>query len=113
MARASAASGTVIRSRGVQYTSIRYAERLAGEKAVRSVGSKGDSYDNAAAEALNSLYKRELIDPKKDWQGVDDVMLATMDWVQWYNENRIHSYSSDMPRESMRKSIIGHWNLVN
>ena len=83
--------------RGVQYTSIRYAERLAEEKAVRSVGSKGDSYDNAAAEALNSLYKRELIDPKKDWRGVDDVMLATMDWVQWYNEDRIHSYSGDMP----------------
>jgi putative transposase len=50
----------------------------------------GDSYDNAAAEALNSLYKRELIDRKKYWQGVDDVMLATMDWVQWYNEDRIH-----------------------
>ena len=54
--------------RGVQYTSIRYAERLAEEKAVRSVGSKGDSYDNAAAEALNSLYKRELIDLRKDWR---------------------------------------------
>ena len=61
------------------------------------MGSKGDSYDNAAAEALNSLYKRELIDRRKDWQGVDDVMLATMDWVQWYNEDRIHSYSADMP----------------
>jgi putative transposase len=68
-----------------------------GERAVRSVGSKGDSYDNAAAEALNSLYKRELIDPRKDWQRVDDVMLATMDWVRWYNEDRIHSYSGDMP----------------
>jgi transposase InsO family protein len=68
--------------RGVQYTSIRYAERLSAERAVRSVGSKGDSYDNAAAESLNSLYKRELIDPKEDWVGVDDVMLATMDWVQ-------------------------------
>jgi putative transposase len=83
--------------RGVQYTAIRYAERLAGEGAVRSVGSKGDSYDNAAAESLNSLYKRELIDPKNDWEDVDDVMLATMDWVQWYNEERIHSYSGDMP----------------
>ena len=82
---------------GVQYTSIRYAERLAEEHAVRSVGSKGDSYDNAAAESLNSLYKRELIDPKKDWKGVDDVMLATMDWVQWYNEDRLHSYAGDMP----------------
>jgi transposase InsO family protein len=99
--------------RGVQYTSIRYAERLAEERAVRSVGSKGDSYDNAAAEALNSLYKRELIDPKKDWRGVDDVMLATMDWVQWYNEDRIHSYSGDMPPKSTRKSIIGPWELVN
>lgn len=51
----------------------------------------------AAAESLNSLYKRELIDLKKDWLGVDNVMLATMDWVQWYNEDRIHSYSGDMP----------------
>jgi putative transposase len=83
--------------RGVQYTAIRYAERLAEAKAVRSVGSKGDSYDNAAAESLNSLYKRELIDPRKDWQGVDDVMIATADWVQWYNEVRLHSYSGDMP----------------
>jgi putative transposase len=53
--------------------------------------------DNAAAESLNSLYKRELIDRKKDWLGVDDVMLATMDWVQWYNDDRIHSYSGDIP----------------
>ena len=76
--------------RGVQYTSIRYTERLGEAKAVRSVGSKGDSYDNAAAESLNSLYKRELIDFKKGWQGVDDVMFATMDWVSWYNEERLH-----------------------
>lgn len=82
--------------RGVQYTSIRYAQRLEEAKAVRSVGSKGDSYDNAAAESLNSLYKRELIDLKKGWLGIDDVMLATMDWVSWYNEDRIHSYSGDM-----------------
>jgi putative transposase len=83
--------------RGVQYTSIRYTERLAEAKAVRSVGSKGDSYDNAAAESLNSLYKRELIDFRGDWEGVDDVMAATMDWVHWYNEDRLHSYSGDMP----------------
>jgi putative transposase len=90
--------GLVLHSdRGVRYTSIRYAERLAEEKAVRSVGSKGGSYGNAAAESLSSLYRRELIDPKNDWQGVDDVMLATMDWVQWYNEDRIHSYCGDMP----------------
>jgi putative transposase len=48
-------------------------------------------------ESLNSLYKRELIDPHGDWRGADDVMVATADWVQWYNEVRIHSYSGDMP----------------
>jgi putative transposase len=83
--------------RGVQYTSIRYTQRLAEAKAVRSVGSKGDSYDNAAAESLNSLYKRELIDFHGGWEGVSDVMAATMDWVHWYNEDRLHSYCSDMP----------------
>jgi putative transposase len=90
--------------RGVQYTSIRYTERLAEAKAIRSVGSKGDSYDNAAAEALNSLYKRELIDLRKDWQDIDDVMIATMDWVQWYNEIRLHSYSGDMPPKEYEES---------
>ena len=83
--------------RGVQYTAIRYTDRLVEAGAVRSVGSKGDSYDNAAAEALNSLYKRELIDFEKGWEGVDDVMLATMDWVSWYNDERIHSYCGDIP----------------
>jgi putative transposase len=83
--------------RGVQYTAIRYTERLQEAKAVRSVGSKGDSYDNAAAESLNSLYKRELIDFRKEWQGADDVMIATMDWVSWYNEDRLHSYCGDIP----------------
>ena len=83
--------------RGVQYTSIRYTKRLEDAGAVRSVGRKGDSYDNAAAESLNSLYKRELIDLRGDWQGADDVMVATADWVRWYNEVRIHSYSGDMP----------------
>lgn len=83
--------------RGVQYTSIRYTKRLEDAGAVRSVGRKGDSYDNAAAESLNSLYKRELIDLRDDWQGADEVMVATADWVRWYNEVRIHSYSGDMP----------------
>jgi len=82
--------------RGVRYTAIRYTERLEEARAVRSVGSKGDSYDNAAAESLNSLYKRELIDFEEGWEGVDDVMMATMEWVSWYNEERIHSYCGDM-----------------
>jgi len=61
-------------------------------------------HTNAAAEALNSLYKRELIDLRKDWQDIDDVMIATMDWVQWYNEIRLHSYSGDMPPKEYEES---------
>jgi putative transposase len=89
--------------RGVQYTSIRYTERLEEARAVRSVGSKGDSYDNAAAESLNSLYKRELIDFEKGWEGVDDVMIATMEWVSWYNEERLHSYCGDIAPEKFEE----------
>ena len=66
--------------------------RAAGQiGAARSVGSKGDSYDNAAAESLNSLYKKELIDFRGGWKNVMDVTLATMEWVAWYNSERIHS----------------------
>ncbi len=83
--------------RGVQYTSIRYAERLGEIGAVRSVGSKGDSYDNAAAESVNSLYKKELIDRDGPWAGVRDVTLATVDWVAWYNNQRLHSSCGYIP----------------
>jgi putative transposase len=83
--------------RGVQYTSICYAERLDEIGAVRSVGSKGDSYDNAAAESLNSLYKKELIDFHGPWEGAVDVTIATMEWVAWYNSDRLHSYCGGIP----------------
>jgi putative transposase len=80
-----------------QYTSICYTDRLDEVGAVRSVGSKGDSYDNAAAESLNSLYKRELIDLRGPWKGLADVTKATMEWVEWYNAQRIHSYCKNVP----------------
>lgn len=83
--------------RGVQYTAIRYAERLDQIGAARSVGSKGDSYDNAAAESLNSLYKKELIDYRGGWNNATDVTLATMEWVAWYNTERLHSYCGNVP----------------
>jgi putative transposase len=83
--------------RGVQYTSIRYTERLGEISAVRSVGRKGDSYDNAAAESLNSLYKKEVIEREGPWHGVRDVTLATMDWVSWYNTERLHSACGYLP----------------
>ncbi|WP_411711529.1 integrase core domain-containing protein [Lentzea atacamensis] len=68
--------------------------------AARSVGSKGDSYDNAAAESLNSLCKKELIDFRGGWKNATDVTLATMEWVSWYNSERLRSYCGNtLPAE--------------
>jgi putative transposase len=75
--------------RGVQYLAIRYTERLAAEGAVASVGSVGDSFDNALAESVIGLYKSELITTRGPWRGVDDVELATLAWVDWWNTTRV------------------------
>lgn len=69
---------------------VHYTDTLADSEAVASVGSRGDSYDNAMAEALNSLYKAELID-RHNWDGLIDVMAATAQWVGWYNSARLNS----------------------
>lgn len=76
--------------RGVQFRSVRYGQTLAESEIVASVGSRGDSYDNAMAEVLNSVYKAELID-RRTWSGLIDVMAETSKWVQWYNHSRLHS----------------------
>lgn len=76
--------------RGVQYLSIRYTDRLAEAGVVGSVGSRGDSYDNALAETVNGAYKTELIHNKGPWRTVEDVELATLTWVHWWNTRRIH-----------------------
>jgi putative transposase len=84
-------SGLVHHSdRGVQYLSIRYADRLAANDIVASVGSRGDSYDNAMAESFNGLYKWELICRQGPWRGLDDVEFATMTYVDWFNHRRLH-----------------------
>jgi len=85
--------------RGVQYLSIVYTERLAEEGAVASVGSRGDSYDNALAESINGLYKSELIfnETRGPWRTVEDVELATLGWVHWWNTKRLHSAIGDVP----------------
>jgi putative transposase len=84
-------SGLVHHSdRGVQYLCIRYAERLAANDIVASVGSKGDSYDNALAESFNGLYKWELIYRQGPWRGLDDVEFATMTYLDWFNHRRLH-----------------------
>jgi putative transposase len=83
--------------RGVQYLSIAYTERLDDAGALASVGSRGDSYDNAAAESVFGLYKTELIRRRGPWRGLDDVELATLEWVDWFNHRRLHSYCADIP----------------
>jgi putative transposase len=83
--------------RGVQYLSIVYTERLATEGGVTSVGSVGDSYDNALAESVIGLYKSELIYNRGPWRTVEDVELATLAWVHWWNTTRLHSAIGDVP----------------
>lgn len=83
--------------RGVQYLSIRYTERLAQAGAVASVGSRGDSYDNALAESVFGLYKSELITMQGPWRAVEHVELATLSWVHWWNTQRLHSAIGDVP----------------
>jgi putative transposase len=83
--------------RGVQYLAIRYSERLAEEGAVTSVGSKGDSYDNALAETVNGLYKAELIRRRGPWRTVDHLEIETAKWVDWWNTRRLHSACGDVP----------------
>ena len=78
-------------TRAAQYTSIRYTERLL-ETGVRAwIGTVGDSFDNAMAESVNALYKAELVYWEGPWDGADDLELATLGWVDWFNNTRLHS----------------------
>ena len=82
---------------GSQYTSLRYGQRLAEAGIAASTGTVGDSYDNALAETINGLYKTELIKPRKPWKTIDQVELATAEWVAWFNNRRLYQYCADMP----------------
>jgi transposase InsO family protein len=83
--------------RGSQYLSIRYSDRLSAAGIEPSVGSVGDSYDNAMAEAINGLYKTELIYRQGPWKGLDDVEYATLEWIDWFNHRRILEPIGDIP----------------
>jgi putative transposase len=82
---------------GSQFTSIRFGERLAELGALASIGSIGDSYDNALAETVIGLFKTELIRARGPWRNVDDVELATLGWVDWFNNRRLHGHLGDVP----------------
>jgi transposase InsO family protein len=94
--------------RGVQYLSIRYTERLAAAGIQRSVGSAGDSYDNALAESVIGLYKTELIRRRGPWRGVDDVELATLTWVAWYNTHRLLEPLGYVPPAEFEQTFYAH-----
>ena len=94
---------------GSQFTSVRWGERLAELGAVPSVGSVGDSYDNALAETVIGLYKTELIRGPTGgpWRNVDDVELATLAWVHWHNTQRLHSHLGDIPPAEFEEAYAG------
>ena len=92
--------------RGSQYLAIRYTERLAEAGAVPSVGSRGDSYDNALAESFNGLYKSELIRHAGPWRGLDDVEYATLEYVDWFNHRRLHGELGMIPPAEFEATFV-------
>ena len=94
---------------GSQFTSIRYGERLAEIGAVPSIGTVGDSFDNALAETVNGYYKSELIyGPARTgpWKTIEDVELATLGWVHWHNTRRLHGYLNDTPPAEFEAIVL-------
>ncbi len=83
--------------RGAQYLSIRYTERLAEAGLEPSVGSVGDSYDNALAETINGLFKTEVVRRRGPWRSMEAVELATLAWVDWFNHRRLLEPIGNMP----------------
>jgi putative transposase len=101
----SGAKGVVHHSdRGSQYLSIRYSERLAEAGAEPSVGSVGDSYDNALAETIIGLYKTEVIHRRGPWRNLDAVEYATLEWVDWFNHRRLLEPIGNIPPAELEAS---------
>jgi hypothetical protein len=90
--------------RGSQYVSIKYTERLAEAGIEPSVGSVGDSYDNALAETINGLYKAEVIHRRGPWRSFEAVEFATLEWVDWFNHRRPWSPSATFPRQKPKSA---------
>lgn len=98
--------------RGSQYTAIKYGERLAEAGIAASVGSVGDSFDNALAETINGLYKTELIKPRGPWKTVDDVEYATAEYVDWFNHRRLYEYCGDIPPAELEAAYYAQTSLT-
>jgi putative transposase len=94
--------------KGVQYVAVRYTQRLAEAGAVASVGSTGDSYDNALAEAFNSLFKAELVRNKGPWKGIDDLEIAVAEYIDWFNHRRLHGEIGLVPPAEHEEHFYRH-----
>ena len=99
--------------RGVQYLPIRYTERLADAGAVCSVGSRGDSYDNALAESVIGLFKTEVVRKQGSWKSFGQLELATARWVDWYNHRRLHSSIGEVPPAEFEASYYANRPTVD
>ncbi len=95
---------------GSQYTAIAYTNRLADAGALASIGTVGDSYDNAMAESVIGLYKTECVRHEGPWRGVDDLELATLNWVWWFNNIRLHSSIGHVPPIEYEQTYYRHNN---
>lgn len=99
--------------RGVQYLSIRYTSRMTDSGIIAPVGTTGDSYDNVLAETVNGLYKSEVIHYlKESWNGVNDVELATLEWVDWFNKTRLHNTIGYVSPFEFEKRYYDNLNLL-
>jgi putative transposase len=94
--------------RGVQYLSIRYTERLEEAGIETSVGSRGDSYDNALAESVIGLYKTEVIRHEGPWKGLEEVEFATLEWVDWFNHTRLLESTGYIPPSEFEEAYYAH-----
>ena len=92
--------------KGVQYVAVRYTQRLAEAGAVASVGSTGDSYDNALAEAFNSLFKAELVRNRGPWKSIDDLEIAVAEYIDWFNHRRLHGEIGLVPPAEHEDTLL-------
>lgn len=93
---------------GSQFTSVRFTERLDEIGARPSIGTVADSYDNALAETTNGIYKTECVygpDAPRSWNDVDELELATLTWVHWFNEHRLHSHCTHIPPDEFEAAF--------
>ena len=93
---------------GRAVVAIRYTQRLAEAGAVASVGSTGDSYDNALAEAFNSLFKAELVRNKGPWRSIDDPEIAVAEYIDWFNHRRLHGEIGTIPPAEYEEGHYRH-----